>query len=132
VALKKKKEQKMEKEKMEIKIKLEEALALSTGSESYFRHHGQALYTDGMKIVADIAGAYWLIDAIFSYARKEVFQVWHLDVVGSKAFLTMQEDTDAPVLVRQEIEFTDFPEGQWKFYLVVDPSQAVLMVPNEY
>ena len=121
-----------DKEKFEKKKKVEDCFLMSTGGEQYFRHRGKAIFTSGVWRVAEEAGAYWLIDAIFSYGRKEEFQVWHLDVVGSKAWLTMQEDTDAPVLVRQEIEFTDFPEGQWKFYLVVNPDQAVLMVPNEY
>jgi hypothetical protein len=122
----------MEKKQMEKKIKLEEALILSTGSEQYYRHPSGAVYTDGIKSVAEIAGAYWLIDAIFSYARREVFQVWFLDVTGSTAVLTMKEDTDQPELVRQEIEFTDFPEGNWKFYAVVEEGRAVLMVPKEY
>ena|SRR6185295_10597849 len=122
----------MEKENFDKKKALENLLENFTGTEQYYKHQSGGLYTDGIKAMAMAVGAYWLIDAIFSYARKEEFQVWHLDVVGSKAFLSMQEDTEAPVLVRQEIEFTDFPEGQWKFYLVVDPDQAVLMVPREY
>lgn len=122
----------MSKEGFDKKKLVESVMFHSTGSEQLFRYRGQAVFTEGVKEVADVAGAYWLIDAIFSYGRKEEFQVWHLDVVGSKAWLSMQEDTEAPVLVLQEIEFTDFPEGQWKFYLVVNPDQAVLMVPNEY
>lgn len=78
-------------------------------------------------MVAEKSGAYWLIDAVFSYARKEPFQLWELDVKDSKANLTMREDSDLEALVNQEIEYTDFPEGKWKFYL----ENKVLMLPGE-
>lgn len=39
-----------------------------TGTEHWYKHWlGGLLYTDGVKYVADQAGAYWLIDAIASY-----------------------------------------------------------------
>ena len=30
------------------------------------------------------------------------------------------------------IEYTDFPEGLWKFFLVYDGEHCVLMVPSDY
>ena len=78
--------------------------------------------------MAEAMGAYWLIDSIFSYRKKEEFQMWTLIVRKQKALLTMREDTRGPKLVEQWIEYTDFPEGRWKFYVV----DGVLMVPREY
>lgn len=90
-------------------------------------------HTDGVQYLAEKAGAYWLIDAVFSYQRKEAFQVWTLDVktdaVGRKsATLTMREDKDAPVLVKQEIEYTDFPLASMELWLI----DGVLILPSEY
>jgi len=105
---------------------------MSTGSVDYFMHLTGGIYTEGMQAVAEIAGAYWLIDLIFSYVRKEEFQYWTLEVIDQKAVLTMKEDDDRPEIVRREIEFTDFPPGIWHFYAVMQEGKPVLMVPNEY
>ncbi len=99
-----------------------------TGTENYYKHWLGKVYTDGVKYMAEKAGAYWLLDAIFSYRRKEPFQVWILKVKDSQAVLTMQEDTDAPVLVKQEIKYTDFPMDEIKLYLI----DGVLLLTSEY
>lgn len=122
----------MDKDEAEKRLKLDEVFAMSTGSLSYFRHITGGIYTEGVQNVAEIAGAYWLIDDIFSYARKEEIQFWTLEVKGAKAVLTMREDSDRPEIVRREIEFTDFPEGTWKFYVAMQEKVPVLMVPREY
>ena len=100
-----------------------------TGTEHYYKHWiSKTVYTDGVKYIADKAGAYWLIDAILSYHRTEPFQIWKLEKTGTKAVLTMQEDSNTSILVKQEIGFTDFPLDEIKFYL----QNNVLMLPNEY
>ncbi len=100
----------------------------SIGTENWYKHWSKrGHYTDGVKIVADTAGAHWLIDAIFSYGRDEPFQLWLLSVKDTQARLTMQEDSGLEALVTQDIPFTDFPEGIWKFYL----ENGVLMLPGE-
>lgn len=57
-------------------------LGMFTGTEQYHKLSlfGKFLCTDGVKFVADEGKAYWLIDAIASYMRKEEFQVWELKV----------------------------------------------------
>lgn len=40
----------------------------------------------------------------------------------------MKEDTDEPILVKQKIGYTDFPEGILKMYLI----DNVLLLPSEY
>ena len=79
--------------------------------------------------MAERAQAYWLIDAIVSYRRKEVFQLWTLTLLGDhKAVLTMAHDTDQPLLLKQEIPFTDFPLKSISLYLI----EGVLILPSEY
>lgn len=104
------------------------------GTERYHRHFtGLGHFTDGVKHLADRAGAYWLIDAIFSYQihkkiRDLPFQIWTLKVAESSAILEMKEDDGEPIKVRQEIKYTDFPDGEVKLYLI----NGVLLLPSEY
>ena len=59
-----------------------------TGTDHYYRHsiNRHVLFTDGVKYLADKAGAYWLLDEIAliqRYDRRvavEEFQVWTLTV----------------------------------------------------
>ena len=104
------------------------------GTECYYRHFtGLGRFTDGVKHLADRAGAYWLIDAVFSYQvskkiRDLPFQIWTLKVAESSATLEMKEDDGEPIKVRQEIKYTDFPDGEVKLYLI----DGVLLLPSEY
>ncbi|MBA7602213.1 hypothetical protein ES703_09299 [subsurface metagenome] len=112
------------------------------GTQHYYRHFTGGKFTDGVKHLADRTGAYWLIDAVFSYQvskkiRDLPFQVWTLKVLRSElgknknepmAVLEMKEDTDEPIKVRQKIEYTDFPKGELKLYLI----NGVLLLPSEY
>lgn len=113
---------------------LEEGIAQCTGTSTYWKHPiGKITYTDGIKWVADTAGAYWLIDLIASHQgnaslKREWFQLWEMTVTGRSAVVTCRHDTGTPPLVTQRIGYTDFPEGTWKFYLI----DGVLMVPREY
>lgn len=107
---------------------LEEKLSSCIGTEFYHRHWIGGLYTDGIKMLAEEAKAFWLLDAIFSYRRAEPFQVWKLEVKDQKGILTMREDDGQPELVRQEFEYTDFPEGIFECYLI----DKVLLLKNEY
>jgi hypothetical protein len=120
----------------ETKKTLDEAeLANFTGSENWFKHWlGKALYTDGVKYVADGAGAYWLIDEIAinqtrPKVRAEEFQVWTLttDLQKRKATLTC-DDGDGHVVFTKRIDFTDFPLAEIKFYYV----DNTILLPNEY
>ena len=110
---------------------LTEELQQFTGTENYYRHAFGCKYTDGVQYLAENAKAYWLLDAIFSYARKEPFQIWKLQLspVGDKdAVLTMREDSDTPVIVEQLIEYTDFPIEHIELWLI----DGVLILPSEY
>ncbi len=63
----------------------ESDLAQFTGSQTWYRHPlmRKISYTDGVKFMADKAGAHWLIDMIVSWqlepkVHEEPFQVWTL------------------------------------------------------
>jgi hypothetical protein len=115
---------------------LETDLAQFSGTENWWRHWtGRITYTDGVEFLAEKAGAFWLVDLVASHQtarlRQEQFQVWLLAVNREKtpmAVATCRADTDAPELVRQEIEHTDFPPASIRLWLV----DGVLMLPNEY
>lgn len=116
-------------------LELKANLEMFIGSEDYHWHRmGQFSFTDGVKYLADKAQCYWLIDIVGSYLidskiRELPFQVWELKVnEDSSAKVTMREDTDLPVVVEQEIPFTDFPLDGIKLYF----TQGILMLVTEY
>ena len=108
------------------------ALEQFNGTENYYPHLLGIQYTDGIKYLADQAGAYWLIDLIASRQTKTIkqipFQIWTLKTKDSTGVITMKEDTGEPNRVRQEIEFTDFPLKSIKLYFI----DGVLLLPSEY
>ncbi len=122
--------------------KIEHILAGMHGTEDYHVCTIQMkckpiVATDGVKTMADLCGAFWLLDCIASYqpqirSRAELYnasmksgfvrrdlaeyrpllewQFWHLDVTADRsACLTCKADTDRPNVVEQRIQFTDFP-----------------------
>lgn len=100
------------------------------GTEQYYQHWmRQLVFTDGVKYMAEAGGAYWLIDVIASYRRKEPFQIWELNVNPDKScVVTMQEDSNEPILITQEIPYTDFPLDGIQLWLI----DGVLILPSEY
>ena len=123
-------------------------LSQFTGTENYYRTGvGKLLYTDGVKYLADAAGAYWLIDAISSHQANpdvaaEGFQVWILKVVDHKGLLTCYRDYEAGLpemanyshygVVVQHIPFTDFPLSEIKIWVEGGPEQPVALLPSEH
>jgi len=113
---------------------LKTEMAQCTGSMQYHKLTLLPLKaTDGMATVAQKANAFWLVDAIASYQKepkiKELeIQFWTLEVKDNEAVLYCQEDSGMPRLIEQEIEYTDFPEGAWKFYV----TNGIILLPQEY
>ena len=111
------------------KEQIESELSQFYGTEQWWKNDLlNFTYTDGVKFIHESCEAYWLLIAISSYKRTEPFQVWELKVNNNKAVLTMREDTNKPIKVRQVISFTDFPLDEIKFYLI----DNVLLLPSEY
>lgn len=116
-------------------------LAQFTGSVTFTRHSlaRSLLMTDGVAFLADAAGAHWLTDAIASYqhearARAEAFQVWSLVVEAStkKAVLAMTDGNSSIQIIRQEIDYTDFPLAEIVLWAIAQGEERVLMLPSEY
>jgi hypothetical protein len=111
-----------------------------TGSEQFYRWSlaAHCIYTEGVQYVAEQAGAYWLIDAVFSYQgeaafRTEPFQVWELAVSDSRGRLICWDGNNKSVLLAdQDIPFTDFPLPEIKLYLIQDGTYKTLLLTSEY
>ena len=123
---------------------LEAALDRFDGSEEFYAHWMKRIrYTEGVKFLADNAGAYWLIDLIASWqikpkVRREEFQVWILTVnrtppkgkpmAYARCYTDTPEPRNANQVCVQGIPYTDFPLDTIKLWLV----DGTLMLPSEY
>ena len=109
------------------------ALAYCTGTEFWYRHPlaRSCLYTDGVKMFAEMAGAYWFIDILATelipLQRTEEFMSVKMTVTGSKASIIANDGNGRQVWSR-EIDFTDCPEGEWSFFVM----NNTIIVPSEY
>ncbi len=105
-------------------------LAQFTGTTRYFRHWTKrVVYTDGVQYLAENAGAYWLIDLVASYQPLcDDRQYWTLLLEGGK-YCAVCKDRDDRVLVRQEIEYSDFPKNLLPLNLYLQ--DGVLFLPSE-
>lgn len=119
------------------------ALAHCTGSQSQFQHglFRWFKYTDGVQTLAELAGAYWLIDLAASHqlnrkVRAQQFQLWTLrklpDSAKNKAVAECRWDSNQKPIARQLIEYTDFPFDElgdsFEFYVV----DGVMLLKSEY
>lgn len=107
-----------------------------TGTGVWYRHSlaPGITYTEGVKYMADRAGAYWLVDKIAitnRYAaetlREQPFQVWKLRRDGSGANLTVEDGNENEVY-RERIDFTDFPLPEIDVWF----TDNVILLPSEY
>ncbi|MGA7385437.1 MAG: DUF6876 family protein [Methylocella sp.] len=107
-----------------------------TGSEHWYRHAmvRDVLYTDGVKYVAETAGAYWLIDEI-AFAQRfdkllaaEEFQSWKLTVDADHTATLTCEDGNGGVVFTKAIEYTDFPLAEIILYFM----NNTILLPSEY
>lgn len=120
----------------------EEDLRRFTGTDQYHRHGlvRHVLYTDGVRYVAEAAGAYWLLDKIATLQTEKPiatqgFQVWRLIVNGTKATLTCDDgdqigvgDSKPIILHSEEIGFTDFPLEKIEIWV----EGSVILLPSEH
>lgn len=113
------------------------ALAQFTGTDNWYKHGlvPGVTYTDGVKYVAETAGAYWLIDkvATLQYLPKvkaEEFQVWRLVVKDSAGTLSC-EDGNGRVVYSEAIQYTDFPEPGIDLWCE-QGEQRVILLPSEH
>ncbi len=115
--------------------RLKAELRQFTGTEQYYYNplFKDFKYTDGVKFLAERAGAYWLLDYIFSNQphrslKGETFQVWKIRVNQDDSATLTVEDGNDNVLTTFRIEYTDFPLEEFNLWLI----DKVLILPSEY
>jgi hypothetical protein len=109
-------------------------LSQFTGTEHWYRHPlvRGVTYTDGVKYVADEAGAHWLLDIIATqqHERKikiEPFQVWRLAIKEGKGSITV-DNGEGKALYHQTLDYTTFPEPGITLWVC----DRVILLPGEY
>ena len=115
---------------------LHQQLAHFSGTERYHRTHPGLLATDGVKYLADQAGAYWLLDIIWSVLPKidDEFAVVELSVQDNRrATVTIHDGREPQTSYHEQaIPWTDFPLEQIKLYIQQNGQGRVVMLPSEY
>lgn len=110
-----------------------ENLSRFYGTENYHKlPFFKTLLTDGVAYLME-NGASWLVTDILSYQTHEKvkdmqFQVWTLKVKDQKGELTLREDTDEPIIIKQNYTYTDFPMGEIKLFVI----DNVMLLTSEY
>lgn len=105
------------------------------GPHPEWHHHESGyLYSDGVKYLADTAGAYWLLDAIFARQRRlrkkpalRETQVWVLAVEAHVGTLTCLSAPNQ-VAYTANLGFTDFPLPEITLHIDGD----TLLLPSEH
>ena len=125
---------------METPERIRNTLAHAMGSENHwlvFPGNDSFKITDGVKVMAEICEAFWLVTDIMlcqtkQKLKKEPFQVWKLTLNprnNTNGAVLIAENGNGVKLARQEIGYTDFPlsEGIKLFF-----DSGILMLPSEY
>lgn len=88
--------------------------------------------TDGVMALAEAAECYWLLDAICSYSDADIldkdFSVWTLEVNRESQSAVLTGYNDTMEVIRQEIEYTNFPLDKVTLYLI----RNIILLPSEY
>jgi len=107
-----------------------EELYQFTGSQYIYQYIGFK-FTDGVKYLAEKGGAFWFLDIISSYQielKNVDFQIWGLKINKNKSGTITCTDLNEKRLIKQKIEYTDFPLDTIKLYLI----NGVLILTSEY
>lgn len=117
--------------------KLKADLLNFTGSESFHRHLGGMLYTEGVQYLAQHANCYWLLDLVAAHSKHDAWRevegfVLVKLTVKSDAGLVVFDDGNGEILGEQKIEYTDFPMEEVRLYLCWNGDGYTLLLPNEY
>jgi hypothetical protein len=107
---------------------MDEYRSFCNGTDEYHQYNNfisSANITDGIKLMADTYDAYWFLDLILSYQTREwkkrhppmdyPLQYWFLKKNEGKDSCTVwMEYIEGIPAIKQEIEYTDFPEQEFK------------------
>ena len=112
-----------------------EQLLYFTGTTQWYHLPGmkQYTYTDGVRFLAQQAGAYWLLEHIFLHQsdekiNKEPFQNWKIVVNDDNSATITVDEGNGKVLKTFNIPFTDFPIKEYEMYFI----DNVLLLKGEY
>ena len=110
---------------------LKENLEQFIGTEHYHKLGVyKTLATDGVFYFCKTAEAFWLFDEIahfVTYKTEEPFVTVIAESNGRKGRITF-EDGNCNKIGSKELDYTDLPEGKWKFFVV----DNIVMLPSEY
>jgi hypothetical protein len=115
-------------------------LAHFTGTEHWYRHplNGFVTYTDGVQYFAEEAGAYWFLDILATEVAglindDQPFLSIALVAQNSRAIITVTDGNDNH-LEQKRIDFTDCPDGNWRFYMAEGGPDGTIciLLPSEY
>ena len=118
---------------------LREFIAQATGFETHYRHALSGMsFSEGVKYIADEAGAYWLIDLILIASKFEKLQgkcegleFWRLTTKDGKGEVTCTDGGmnggEANVVFYETIPFTDFPLEE----IALSNDGGILCLPGE-
>lgn len=116
------------------KSELLTALAQFTGTTQWYYHplFKAYRYTDGIRFLAQNAGAYWLLEFILSHQsnakiKATSFQSWKLVREGEGCIITV-DDGNKNEIETFQINYTDFPLDSIRIWMVDD----VMLLPSEY
>jgi len=116
------------------------------GSDRPYIKHSlskRLVFTDSVRVIREMADCFWLVDVVASYQSKlmqQPFQVWKFNCNTKLHLGTVTcEDGNGNELVRQEIEYTDFPLDELTLWAELGgygseenwTEAMVLMVPSE-
>lgn len=130
-------------------------LAKFTGTEQYHRHHvcpvvsedenatlnkiaPSFLYTDGAKYLLEEGGAHWLFDIISIQIMPKLAEWGDMlkisFLVANNTAIIKVFDGNLQEKLVLHISYTDFPEGDWEFFLICSGNgdTTVLLLPSEY
>ena len=121
-------------------------LAHYCGGDQPYKHslNPKFCYTAGTRYFAQKAGdgAYWLLDILATEPKikqlvtDEGFALVTLSVNSeNSAVLRVRSDSDEAPIYYLSVEYTDCPEGDWKFYIeeahIGGSFVMLMMLPNE-
>lgn len=118
---------------------LQSTLSHFTGSDEFYRHflNRRFLYTQGVEAMAASAKAYWLIDELALRYRgalaRQPFLLVRFTSKNQTGRIVWEDGNGNKVGRGMNIQYTDFPEGEWQFYIAHSgEGLATLMLPSEY
>ncbi len=100
------------------------------GANQFLRHPlvHSFIYTDGVREIATLAGAYWLLDIVATEVAPLVLkQINDGELAQATVFMTVDDARTACIRVESHgdvmlwsrtLDFTTFPPGEWTLFVI--------------